>query len=196
MESMTATLTHNCTKISASHITSLVRTPPLLDVLKAYRGDLNDETVCKIICDTALGLSVFDPQYRKTYRMARCIYNDVHKEIPIWLYKKAQVPAGYEDQSYLLDILSPLGYHSKRVLLAHTGFLDAARKHRTIADIQTAYLVFESVFFQMIRRRFRKSRSEEQRNQYMVFRNIADEFCTIVFEDKTVWRERLAAKLS
>lgn len=195
MDEMLEQLLEKCKKISVSHLNSLVHTPPFLPLFEAFDGELNDENVCKVVCNAVIKISVFDPKFKKAYRIARCIYNDVYHEIPLYLYPKAQVPSGYEDQAYLADVLEALSYDSKRVLLAHTGFLDAARRYGTIKDIQTAYLVFESVFFKMIWRRFRTSKYEDQRNQYLVFRNIADEFCELVFEDKSVWRERLAAKL-
>lgn len=195
MYQMETLLKQKCKQISAGHIKSLLLTPPFLDVLLAYEGELDDETVCKIVCDTALATSVFNPSYCNVYKEARHVYNDVYGEIPLFLYPRAHTLPGFEDQMYLLEVLDPLSYHSKRVLLAHICFLKTAREFGIVKNIQSAYLVFEKVFFDMIRRKYRFSKSEMKRNQYMVFRNIADEFCRIVFEDPTVWRERLAAKL-
>lgn len=185
-------LHHKCSKIEHTHINNIINTPELAEVIRKYPGEYNDEMVCDLVYETAKNVPETSPNYDRIRKIVRSVYNDVYGVIPTDLYMQISASdfPGYEQ---VFEILEPLTTRSKRILLGNSEFLAAVDSHHPENFLQM-YAVFKLVFFEMIRKQYKK-KDEEKRNTYFGFRDVADNFCWVIFGDPTVWREQLQAKL-
>lgn len=187
-------LHHKCSKIEHTHINNIINTPELADAVRGYPGEYTDEVICNLVYDVARNTPASNPRFGEIQRAARLVFQDVHGTIPTELFINnisADEFPGYES---VFEILEPLRPRSIRILLGNSEFLAAVDSHHPENFLQM-YAVFKLVFFEMIRKQYKK-KDEEKRNTYFGFRSVANDFCWVIFGDPTVWREQLQAKLS
>ena len=187
-------LHQKCKKISHGHINDIQHCPEFVSALLSSEEDYTDESVCEIITQTALSLPREYVGRRKLFKTARGVNLDVYGEIPDSMVQALTVYPGFEDLEYLGDVLGPLSWYSKDFLLNNLPFLRAARKLGNIKTIEDAYLAFENAFFEMTRAGEKSAKSPKIRARYVAMRDIAGEFCQIVFGNSDEWISRFREK--
>lgn len=107
------------------------------------------------------------------------------------LRTRVEIPPENEDLAYILETCSQLKPTSLGKLLTEELTVKAFRKAGKITDIYYAYEVFKPVFFRCVRLGYKNK--EEKRGTYYKLRSIAEDFCNVLYSDKTHWHEDYAA---
>lgn len=189
-------LHQKCEKILHKRIRAIQEYPELVDAILAYDGDYTDESVCEIVTNAAFNTPRENPLRRKFFNLARGINKDVYGEVPEKLLRIDAMASAYSDLSFLIDILSPLSWASRDLLLHSAIYLREVRKDGNVHSIEDAYRVFESVFFRLARRGDKNSKSPREKARFLAYRDIAGEFSDKVFGDPNEWIARFSNKYS
>lgn len=191
---MRTVLHTKCDRITHAHINNIMTIPWFVRAIEAFDGVYNDENICDIICTSVREITPENPYYYIAFEMARNVYRDIYGEFPAF---RSLPPDELTDtQRKLYEVLDGLPSKMRRMLIRSPEFLKAAEERGPITSFIQAYYAFEAAFFWMIYKQYKNHKDVNRRDWYLVFRKIANKYCSLVFDDPSVWRERLHAKLN
>lgn len=186
-----------CKKINLDHQRRVYRIPWFKRELDAFDDCVNDEKICSLVCNSAKKITLANPFYYEAHHVAATIYEDVYGSEPDFLIGNVdEYELLDENEKQLFEVLDQLPIDMRLQLVRNSLFLKSAEKRGPVTSFIGAYYAFEDAFFEMIHKRYKHSKNINKQDWYLVFHKIANKYCYLVFDDPSVWRERLTAKLS
>ena len=164
----------------------IIKVPEFMEAIASYPYERTEVAIYKLIRKAYEDMDRSNGLFFLSGKIVRSVEEHIYGEAKT-PRQKILVKSEYEDQLYIVDAMIIIGEDYVQHLMNSKPFIKEARKHTYIRTIHDAYEVFSVVFFRMIRSGY-KTGKEWQKREYFKFRNIANRFSKIIYDDKDAWR--------
>lgn len=97
------------------------------------------------------------------------------------------VPDENKDMEYILNVCDGLHKRTLRMMVSDDQIIKAFREYGEVSDIQEAFGVFKTVFYNAIKNGDKNSDDIKIKNRYYKLRDIAENFSDFLYSNKSFW---------